>query len=123
MLVSDVMLMLRFAYCKPVAKELNMLLLDALYIYSVATFMCRIYTSSYCENLLAMFTKLPYVHIHTTRSCSYNFYLHSARKTVVKNCITHTGVVLWNSLLVVYKQINSYSLFKSTIKKWIVYKY
>ena len=70
---------------KPIAKRLNLLLLDYLHFISVISFMHKIHYNSCCDYLLITFSKNTAIHSHNTRSCTFNFRLLSASKTVGKN--------------------------------------
>ncbi len=112
-----------YTSCKPVAKQLSLLMLDDIYFCSVLNVMYRVFNNMHCSVLQNMFTRVFSVHAHNTTSNLLNFYLHTVRKSIRRNFIAHNGVILWNGLPNAYKVINNFNLFKKTIKTWLLSKY
>ena len=63
------------SYFLPLAKMLNMLMIDDLYNYCLLTLKCNILLGNVCNAIKDMFVKLHAVHNFSTKESENNFYL------------------------------------------------
>ena len=116
------MFALPIAHCMPLAKQLGILLFDDLHYMRTVILMHNIAYLHICPALQNMYTRCSEVHKINTRSYANNFYLNHAVTRTSKCFVTFTGV-LWNSLSLHLKEINSLSLFKFKVSHSLFAKY
>ena len=64
------------AHSSPLAKKLNLLMLDDLHNLYVLSFMYKVYNDDICDAIKTMFTKLLSVHnLYTKQNACNNFFL------------------------------------------------
>ena len=85
-------------HCAPLAYNLGLLLLDDLFFYSTACIMFKVANNLSPDVMCHLFTKLPNVLSHATRSSSNQFFVPQCSFSSRSNFITYQGVICWNSL-------------------------
>ena len=85
-------------HCAPLAYNLGLLLLDNLFFYSTACIMFKVANNLSSYVMCHLFTKLPNVHSHATRSSFNKFFVPQCSYSARSNFIAYQGVICWNSL-------------------------
>ena len=105
----------RLEHCAPIARNLNILLLNDLCNFHILSVIFKVYNNDGCEVVNNLLKLVNSVHLRQTRSCNVNFYVPFCRLNIQKNFIVYRGVKLWNELSIVLRQSSSLSLFKKNI--------
>lgn len=112
-----------FNHCAPLAKNLNMLLLDDMYSLISLCFMYKVYYALCCSVIQCMFFKCSNVHDRVTRGSEYNFYVYPCNNSQRHQSIFHSGVVAWNLLQSNIRSCSCFTRFKMLVKKQILNNY
>ena len=109
-----------FEHTEPIFRDLEILSIEQINCYLTSIFMFRY---NHSENLPEIFnnyfTANYEIHDHNTRSASQ---IHTTfkRTNYAKHTLAHKGTNVWNVLLNKYKNIKSYTSFKTCIKKYLL---
>jgi hypothetical protein len=111
------------AHCLPIAKRLNLLLLDELYKYCLLIHMFNVYTHKACRAIGVMFVRLYEIHTRVTRGFQYDFFVPRCITTSRQQFIVYQGSVLWNALSVNIKMSTSVNNFKRQLRTHLFSNY
>jgi hypothetical protein len=105
----------KLAHCAPLAYDLKLLLLDDLFLYSLACFMFKVNVCLFPNDICKLFTKLNTVHQHETRSHCTRFFVPQCVCTARFNFVTNKGVLCWNALPSEITDLYTFSQFKKSV--------
>lgn len=107
-------------HCKPLAKNLNVLLLNDLYFVSVAVLMYKAFHDNVGNTgYFGLFTKTSLLYTRT-RQANVNFYVSLVNTNVRKSSVFHVGVNIWNNLPLEVKLSKSVNVFRKCCKQNII---
>ena len=106
-------------HCKPLANELQLLLLDDIYVFSRGVLMFKCFHNDIVTSSLLTRT----MHLFNTRYSDFNFYVHPVRTSIRKNFVLQCGVIWWNSLNLSLRTKCTLASFKLGLKSGLLNEY
>jgi hypothetical protein len=107
------------AHCTPIAKSLEILLLDDLYTFSVACFMHNIFYNCICNVVSSLFKRTNETHTINTRQSEFDFYVPQSNVTSCRWFIVTQGPFVWNNLPEHVKSCVKFPVFKTIVKSML----
>lgn len=107
------------AHTDPLFRQCKMLTIYKLNQLQVGCFMYKVYKRSLPQYFIDMFQPNSAIHHYNTRQCN-NYHVPSHRLTVTSNSMRILGVKIWNSICLDIKSIDSFSLFRTRYKLYLI---
>ena len=108
-------------HCAPLARLLNILLLDDLCKFQILCIMYRVFNLSACIVLCNMFCRSNVVHGLNTHNL--NFYIFPCSTNIRKNFIVKIGSKLWNNLSNIFRDSKTLCIFKKALHNNLFWGY
>jgi hypothetical protein len=110
----------RFSHTQPLMKELRILSIKDIYNYLVGQFMYRFYHNMLPDLFSGFFTRIGSTHDYNTRQLN-QFRLPQYRLNIGKRTLRHTGVKMWNEIIIAKVDLeNSQPVFKQNLKRCLL---
>ena len=104
------------AHTEPIAKDLNILLLNDLTSFAQCVFMIKVYHTIHPNIINSLFCKVSLVSHCFTRQNVLNFFVKQCNYMSTRHFILHSGVFSWNNLPASIKTIVNLRRFKSAVR-------
>jgi hypothetical protein len=109
----------RNAHTDRLFRQYKMLTTYKLNQLQVGCFMYKVYKKSLPQYFIDMFKPNSAIHHYNTRQCN-DYHLPSHRLIVTSNSMRIFGVKIWNSICLDIKSIDSFSLFRTRYKLYLI---
>jgi hypothetical protein len=104
------------AHTEPIAKDLNILLLNDLILFVQCVFMFKVYHAVYPNIITSLFSKVSVVSHYFTRQNVFNFFVKQCNYMSTRHFILHSGVFIWNNLPTCIKNTVNLRRFKFAVR-------
>ena len=85
------------SHCAPLAKQCDILFINDLYTVFIYKYKYNVFHNNTVYDL-HLFCHPGDVHSHNNRNVNHNYFVFPVNTLCRKNCIAHTGIMLWNKL-------------------------
>ena len=104
------------SHCLPLAKNLNILMINDLFVYNILVLMYSVHNLSCSPVFTSQFRKCCTVHCINTRLARLHFFMFPCHTNIRRNFIVMKGPTLWTSLSVIIRESCSLLIFNRNLR-------